>query len=162
MLSLGSRLRDEVTKLQTAARCTALVQFGLKEQVSSLQSRLKLQSEELDAAYTEIEQQQDQNTEQDCDDPELAAELAAELAELMNELEATQRERDEAQAELASSRAGIPHPHPHPHPARARSQLPWQSDSISYPCFLWRTVAAHTSNHTISAHRLTGLPSVSR
>lgn len=121
MLSLGSRLRDEVTKLQTAARCTALVQFGLKEQVSSLQSRLKLQSEELDAAYTEIEQQQDQNTEQDCDDPELAAELAAELAELMNELEATQRERDEAQAELASSRAGIPHPHPHPARAHAHS-----------------------------------------
>lgn len=106
MLLLWSRLRDEVTKLQTAARCTALVQFGLKEQVSSLQSRLKLQSEELDAAYTEIEQQQDQKNEQDCDDPELAAELAAELAELMNELEATQRERDEAQAELASSRAG--------------------------------------------------------
>lgn len=82
------------------------MQFGLKEQVSSLQSRLKLQSEELNAAYTEMEQQEDQNIEQDCDDPELAAELATELAELMNELEATQRERDEAQAELASSRAG--------------------------------------------------------
>jgi uncharacterized protein (DUF736 family) len=103
---LGCRLQAEVTKLQTAARCTALVQFGLKEQVSSLQSRLKLQSEELNAAYTEMEQQEDQNIEQDCDDPELAAELATELAELMNELEATQRERDEAQAELASSRAG--------------------------------------------------------
>ena len=105
---IGGRLRDEVTKLQTAARCTALVQFGLKEQVSSLQLRLKLQGEELDAAYAEMDQHEDQKNG-DCDDPELAAELASELAALMNELQATQRERDEARTELASSRAGKHH-----------------------------------------------------
>jgi multidrug resistance efflux pump len=106
-----------VTKLQTAARCTALVQFGLKEQINSLQRRLKVQSEELEAAYTEVEQQESHNAVQDCDDPELAAELASELAELMNELEVTQRERDEARAELAASQAGKSPAHPDPPPS---------------------------------------------
>lgn len=108
LVGLGSRLRDEVTKLQTSARCTALVQFGLKEQVSSLQSRLKLQSEELEAAYTAMgsEQEESQTSSHDCDDPELVADLAAELAELMTELEETQRERDQARAKLATSQKG--------------------------------------------------------
>eukprot|EP01043_Picozoa_sp_COSAG02_P063337 COSAG02_NODE_8949_length_2387_cov_1.855332_3_plen_142_part_00 len=103
-----SRLRGEVTKLQTAARCTALVQFGLKEQVSTLQSRLKEQSNELDAAYNAVEQQEAEVSPhpKDCDDPQLAAELAVELAELMNELEATQKERDDARVELTTSQAG--------------------------------------------------------
>jgi len=68
-------LQEEVITLQTAARCSALVQFGLREQIGSLQSRLSQQSEELEAAYTEIEEQAEQQGQGqgDSDDTELAA-----------------------------------------------------------------------------------------
>ena len=102
-----------MTKLQTAARCTALVQFGLKDQISTLQSRLTEQSDELDAAYNAMEQQETEDSSQDCDDPKLAAELAAELAAIMNELEVTQKERDDARVELTTSQAGNLFPVPH-------------------------------------------------
>ena len=107
-----------MTQLQTAARCNALVQFGLKEQVSSLQTRLKVQSEELDVAYAAIEQEEhresnlhaDQTTAQDeseslygaacaehtatdSDGPEMAEELATVLAEPMHDSEPILREQ---------------------------------------------------------------------